>query len=566
MSATEPTPRARTRALARDRQLPAARALATAHALREDRELPAARALAAPRALPGAHELPARALATPRAHSLLPARPVFGVRVLPGSHSLVRVRTRPTTYPLLGRHPVHRGGPLLRGRTPLPSRVLVASRIARGAGGAVGTGAAVRTGGGAGGGGRGTGRADANGMPPSGMWLRDLLNESVAGLFARPLRMVLTVLGTVIGLAALVATMGLSRTAGNQIISRFDELAATEITVSSQPAEEGAPPNTIPWNAPERVRRLNGVVAAGNLSSVDVGQALVRATPISDPQRRTQFKLAVEAASPDLFPAVRATLRTGRLPDEGHGKRRDRVAVLGPNAAKELGITDVSQQPAISIGDDVFLVIGILDGVKRKFGLLSAVILPEGTAQGVYRLTAPESVVVETKVGAASLLSRQIPHALRPDVPAGLKIASPEQPQQARAGVSSDLDALFLMLSGVSLLVGAIGIANVTLVSVMERTGEIGLRRALGATRGHIAGQFLLESSAMGVVGGVLGASIGMLVVVGVAAYNSWTPVVDPTAPLLAPLLGGLTGLLAGCYPALRAARLEPVEALRSGT
>jgi ABC-type antimicrobial peptide transport system permease subunit len=132
--------------------------------------------------------------------------------------------------------------------------------------------------------------------------------------------------------------------------------------------------------------------------------------------------------------------------------------------------------------------------------------------------------------------------------------------------VRSDLDVLFLLLSGVSLLVGAIGIANVTLVSVMERTGEIGLRRALGATRRHIAAQFLLESAALGVVGGILGASVGMLVVVGVAAYNSWTPVMDPVAPLVAPLIGGVVGLLAGAYPALRAARLEPVEALRAGT
>ena len=125
---------------------------------------------------------------------------------------------------------------------------------------------------------------------------------------------------------------------------------------------------------------------------------------------------------------------------------------------------------------------------------------------------------------------------------------------------------LFLMLGGVSLPVGAIGIANVTLVSVMERTGEIGLRRAMGATRRHIATQFLLESATMGAVGGVLGASAGMLVVVGVAFYQTWTPVIGPWIPLLAPVVGGATGLMAGLYPALRAAGLEPVEALRAGT
>jgi macrolide transport system ATP-binding/permease protein len=112
-------------------------------------------------------------------------------------------------------------------------------------------------------------------------------------------------------------------------------------------------------------------------------------------------------------------------------------------------------------------------------------------------------------------------------------------------------------------VVGAIGIANITLVSVMERIGEIGLRRALGATRGHIAAQFLLESASMGVIGGVIGASLGVLVVVAVSAYQVWTPVLDPAAPFVAPLIGGAIGLLSGAYPAMRAALLEPVEAFR---
>jgi macrolide transport system ATP-binding/permease protein len=135
-----------------------------------------------------------------------------------------------------------------------------------------------------------------------------------------------------------------------------------------------------------------------------------------------------------------------------------------------------------------------------------------------------------------------------------------------RTGVEGDLEMLFLLLGGVSLLVGAIGIANVTLVSVIERTGEIGLRRALGASRRHIALQFLVESGAMGFVGGILGASLGTLVVVAVSARNAWTPVLDPGLPLVAPLIGGVTGLVSGAYPALRAAVTEPVEALRSGT
>jgi len=129
----------------------------------------------------------------------------------------------------------------------------------------------------------------AEGVRPSRMWSSDLILEAFAGIFARPGRMVMTILGTMIGLTALVATLGLSRTASAQIISRFDELAATEITVSSRPAGEGQPTNELPWDASERIRRLNGVVAVGTLSAVDVRDALVSASPFVQPGHRSAF-------------------------------------------------------------------------------------------------------------------------------------------------------------------------------------------------------------------------------------------------------------------------------------
>jgi ABC-type antimicrobial peptide transport system permease subunit len=397
------------------------------------------------------------------------------------------------------------------------------------------------------------------------MSVRDLVNEALAGLFARPGRTVLTVLGTVVGLAALVATLGLSRTAGNQIVGRFDELAATEIQVKTKlPQGTPIPPGALPWDAPARLRRLAGVAAAGNLSTVNVGDALVSTSPVHDPQGRTEFKLTVLAASPGLFDAARATLGSGRTFDEGHSLRADRVAVLGPNAARQLGISAVEDLPALRIGDQIYLVTGILAGTARQADLLGAVIIPEGTARQEYRLASPELVEIETDIGATTLIANQVRDALRPDDPNTLRVAFPPEPKRVREAVESDLDVLFLLLGGVSLLVGALGIANVTLVSVMERTGEIGLRRALGATRRHIAQQFLVESGAMGLVGGIVGASLGTLVIVAVSARNTWTPVLDPLVPLAAPLVGGLVGLISGTYPALRAAFLEPVDALRS--
>lgn len=395
---------------------------------------------------------------------------------------------------------------------------------------------------------------------------RDLFAEAVAGLLARPARVALTVLGTVIGVGALVATLGLSKTASNQIVGRFDALSATDVVVSPSTRAGGSGAAVLPWDSESRLRRLNGVAEAGTLADVDVRGALVRSVPVNDPLAAGAIQLPMKAASPGLFRAVHAQLSTGRFFDAGHSQRADRVLVLGSNAARRLGIERVDQQPAVFVGDRLYAVIGLLSSVRRHASLLGSAIMPEGTAEREFGLRAPALAQIETRIGAVELIVRQAPVALSPADPSLLKVASPPDPRQLRGEVKNDLNALFLLLGGVSLLVGAIGIANVTLVSVLERVGEIGLRRALGAGRRHIAAQFLLESTAMGFAGGIMGASLGTLVIVAVSAAKTWTPVLDPWVPLGAPALGALIGLISGTYPSLRAAALEPVEALRAGT
>lgn len=400
--------------------------------------------------------------------------------------------------------------------------------------------------------------------------VQDLIVEATHGIGARPARLVMTTLGTVLGIASLVVTVGFAQTAAGQIASQFDAVAATQVMIepgtTRSPSGEPLPTARLPWDAPERVARLVGVERAGIIASVPHAGETITAVPVNDPSAVASFAPTLLATSAELLEAVQGDIVTGRYFDAGHDARGDRLVVLGARAAEQLGVNRVDSQPSIFIGDRSYTVIGIIEGVERRIDLLDSVILPMGTARNDFRLAAPDELHIQIAVGAGSVVGRQAPIALNPNAPESFDVAAPSSGSELEESVQADINVIFIILGVIALLAGGLGIANVTLLSVMERIGEIGLRRSLGATSRNIAQQFMVESTVIGLLGGLIGSAIGVFAVVIVAVVQQWTPILELWLVIGAALLGGVVGVVAGVYPALKASRIEPITALREGT
>ncbi|WP_392670817.1 ABC transporter permease [Streptomyces sp. LN785] len=393
---------------------------------------------------------------------------------------------------------------------------------------------------------------------------RDLLSEAAAGILQRPMRSVLTSLGTVLGVGTFVVILGLTATASSQIDDRFNALSATEVDVEDIARQTNPFADLgFPDDAEQRVGRLNGVRHAGVYWPVELSEGTeVRSAPVTEAPGSTSA--SVMAASSGVLQAANPTLAQGVVFNTWHDRTAQQVAVIGPGLAARLGITTLETRPAVFIGDKAFTVVGIVDSVERKPDLLMSVIVPRSTALKIWGVPKDSAkMLISTAPGAAPQVATEAAVALAPAHPEYFKAIPPPDPRALRTEVSGDLDQLFLLLAAICLFIGTIGIANTTLVAVLERTGEIGLRRALGARGRHVTGQFLAESSALGALGGLVGTSLGTLTVVAVAVAREWTPVIHPLTVTTAPVIGLVTGLLAGLYPAWRASRIQPVEALR---
>jgi putative ABC transport system permease protein len=406
---------------------------------------------------------------------------------------------------------------------------------------------------------------------------RDASAEAVAGIVQRPGRSALTMLGTVLGVGAFVTVLGLTATAASQISRQFTVLDATTVTVEDNgPANNVAAPGTnpaigFPADADAVADHIDGVVAAGVWWPVSLpnGTDFTSSPELSAAAVQNVNMLAV---SPGAVAAMGLTMAAGSPLSTYENDTSQHVAIIDTATAQELGISPARLvgQPALFVGGIPYTIVGVYRAAQRVVTDESAVLIPENTALAGYGNPEPgignqdeAQMVIATKLGAARVVGQQIAAAERPGDPRRLVVTTPPNPQTLQSQVSGDLTGLFLVLASISLLIGAVGIANTTLVAVLERTEEIGLRRALGARPRHIASQFLAESTTLGTLGGLIGTSLGVLTVVVLATGRDWTAVLNPALTLPAPLIGTVVGLLAGVYPALRASRTSPLAALR---
>ncbi len=414
----------------------------------------------------------------------------------------------------------------------------------------------------------------AAGLPAPRLTARDAATEAVAGIVQRPGRTAATMLGTVLGVGAFVAVLGLTATSAGQISRQFTLLEDTTVTVEDNGSLTPLgtnPPIAFPADADQVADHIDGVTAAGVWWPVALPQdsSITGSLALS---ATADQAVTLLAASPGAVKAMGLSMAAGSPLSTYENDTAQHVAVIDTTTAATLGISParLPSHPAVFVGGIAYTVVGIYRTAQRVVTGEAAMLIPANTALADYGNPQPgigsqdeAQMVVATRTGAAQQVARQIAAAELPADPDRLVVTAPPSPQTLQSQVSGDLAGLFLMLALISLLIGAVGIANTTLVAVLERTEEIGLRRALGARPRHIAAQFLAESATLGTLGGLTGTCIGVAIVVIFAAAQDWTAVLSPAYTLPAPLIGSLVGLLAGAYPALRAARTSPLAALR---
>jgi putative ABC transport system permease protein len=393
----------------------------------------------------------------------------------------------------------------------------------------------------------------------------DLARLAAVGLRTRTLRAALSALGIAIGVAAIVAVLGLASSSKAALLDEISKLGTNLLTVTNGQTFTGQTAE-LPSAAPGMIARLPGVTDVQDTGAVN--GVNVYKSPLIPPLESNA--LSVDAATLGLPAVSGTTLAQGRFLNAATA--REPVAVLGAATARRLGIDRIRPGMRTWVGSSPtqgqwFYVVGILNPDSYAPEIDSAVLVGFPAAQKYLGFDGrPSKIYVRTASNPAvttavdSLLGAQA----NPENPGQVDVSQPSAALTAQADTKGALDTLLLGLAAVALLVGAIGVANIMVISVLERRSEIGLRRALGATKGHIRAQFLAEAILLSLAGGVIGVIAGAAATAAYARLHGETAVIPLDAWAGGTAAALLIGALAGLLPAIRAARLSPTQALWS--
>lgn len=394
-------------------------------------------------------------------------------------------------------------------------------------------------------------------LQPGKLRPSDLSRVALVGLRTRKLRAGLSALGIAIGVAAIVAVLGLSSSSEAGLLAEINHLGTNLLTVTNGQSLFGQTAE-LPIAAPGMIGRIGPVTAVAYTGSTTANAFRSPLIPGIDTNA-----LSVDAASLGLLSDVGTTLASGRYLNAATAT--EPVCVLGAAAAQRLGIDRVYAGERIWVGNMWFYVAGILNSAVLTPEIDSAVLVGFKAAETYLEFDGhPSEIYVRAVTSQVNTVDSVLAATANPEAPNEVDVSQPSAALVAQADAQAALNGLFLGLGAVALLVGAVGVANIMVISVLERRSEIGLRRALGATKGHIRTQFLAEAILLALFGGAMGVVLGSISTAIYASTKGWAIVIPAVA-----WGGGLgaaivIGAVAGLLPALRAARMSPTEALWS--
>jgi putative ABC transport system permease protein len=388
----------------------------------------------------------------------------------------------------------------------------------------------------------------------------DLLGVAAAGLAARKVRMALVIVGPMLGVAVIVGIIGLSESARGEVRQSLRDLGTNLLVID---AGRASPDRQLTPESLDRVSRVSTVEQASQVTYVP--NVRVTAAPLIG-EKADPLPVEVRATRSSLGAVLGLELAQGRFLNTFDEQPGIQSVVLGADAARRLAV-EPGEPRTIFLNNKLFAVVGVLQKSRLLREVNSGAFVTYPTARDLFGgADEPSQLYVRVQDGTTQASADTLAAAISyDDFQAQQLVRVPSQLLEAQARVDATFRAIVLGLGGLSLFISGIGIANVMTIAVLQRASEIGIRRALGHTRGVIAAQFLVESLLIGVLGGLLGAAVGALFVMLAANHQDWVLVLRPLPILGAGLISVAVAMLAGIYPALRAARMEPLETLRNG-